>query len=148
MNPSEKSFIRRGNKVSVLYTPGRFDLRFWRFTAIAIFCVIVGMILIIPDTNIHALTPTPSPTLHALIPTPTSALQYIRPTPGNIVLTTPVASLNLSALDAGDMADKAIQFYRYGTKDHLFDFIGSAMLLVATLALLVKLIASNTRPIS
>jgi hypothetical protein len=93
-------------------------------------------------------TPTPSPTLRPLVPTPTTAFLYFRLTPTPWVFGPPPPSQELhleSVLDAGEVADTAINFWRWVNNGHLLDIIVSGFLGVVTFGLLLRVAERGTK---
>ena len=91
-----------------------------------------------------AATPTPTPTLRPIPPTPTSAYIYLRPTPTPLTIN-PVAMNVPFQSDGGPMADNAINMYRFANRDHVLDFVGTAVLVFVCVGYLIKMAGRNTR---
>lgn len=111
------------------------------FAALCLGLIVVLFALVMP---IQAATPTPTATLRPILPTPTSQSLFLRitPTPLNIVVNTVVPPFEA---DGGPMADTAINVYRFFNRDHLFDFVGTAVVAMAGVGLLFKMAGRATK---
>jgi hypothetical protein len=114
--------------------------------------IAISLLLLLTVTPIAALavdpTPTPTPTLRPLAPTPTSAFLYFRPTPTPWVFGPPPPGRELqlqSVLDSGEIADTAINFYRWVNNGHMLDMIVSGFLGVVTFGLLLRVAERGTK---
>jgi len=108
-------------------------------------CSVLALLLFFPGA-VHAADPTPTPTLRPIPPTPTSAFLYFRntPTPWAIGTVPPEFNLNV-ALDSAEVADTAINAYRWINSDHLLDMITTGMLAAVTFGLLLSTIRRGTK---
>lgn len=111
--------------------------------SILLIALLVGLVLLgLQSSPIWASTPTPSPTLPALRPTATSIYLFLRPTP--TMLTVPIAPTLDLRLDPRLQADLTINLYRWANRDHLFDFIGTAAIVLTVVGLIIRMVARNS----
>ncbi len=104
----------------------------------------LAFVLGIDSQPIKASTPTPSPTLQTIRPTATSIYLYLRPTP--TLLNVPIAPTLDLHLDPTLQADLIVNLYRWANRDHLFDFIGTAALVLIVVGLIIRMVTRNSNP--
>lgn len=127
-----------------------FKLRSTRLIFIALALIVtMGVMLAAPGLAAHSATPTliPSPTpftLSTLRPTATDIYLYLRPTPTLIPFGTLSPALNLN-VDNGQLADQAINIYRYFNHDHIFDYLGVVVLALVCVVYVVRIIGRTSR---
>lgn len=99
------------------------------------------------DTPVPTATPTrtpqPTQTLAPIRPSPTSNMIYLRVTPTPLTINPSTYAIPID-LDAGPMADWAINMYRWINRDNLIDFIATAVTAFVGLAFMLKSMAKST----
>lgn len=108
-----------------------------RYLAVFLLCILLGAIPASAQTPTN--TPPPSST-PGPAPSPTGQYSNLRVTPTAFSITpSPMPEMNTN-LKAGEMADSAINFYRFINIGHVVDFVMLILMGVITIRYMFRLI--------